>query len=178
MKMNLKYNLEPDEFDKDISLERRIDNYISNHFYPIKIISELSNVYLIGGGIRDLMLAKNPKDLDFVILNEKDYSWVFEVLNRFKYSYTYNRFGGLKISFGDIMVDLWITNDLFDSIQYNVDGLFYNVKHKEFLSLTFEDFVKNGLREVNQNNNINNGREKKLIAFMEEAKKYQLFQES
>ena len=36
------------------------------------------------------------------------------------------------------------------------------------ISFTFDDFLKNGLKLVNSSNNISNGREKKLIKFLDE----------
>lgn len=66
------------------------------------------------------------------------------------------------------MKDLWLTEDLFSSIQYNVDGLFFDLRINSLLSLTFDDFVKNGLRLINPENNIENGRESKLKSFEEE----------
>ena len=68
-------------------------------------------------------------------------------------------------------IDLWLTNDLLSSIQYNVDGLFFDLKNNSLLSLTFEDFINNGLKLVNPENNIEKVREKKLIKFEEKYKR-------
>lgn len=67
---------------------------------------------------------------------------------------------------------MWITDDLFSSIQYNVDGLLYSLNKDTLVSLTFDDFNKNGIREVN--NNIENNRIIKLLKFEEECKKLNL----
>lgn len=51
-------------------------------------------------------------------------------------------------------------------MQYNVDGLYYDVNGRFLLSLTFDDFLKNGLRLINPENNIEKGRERKLVKFV------------
>ena len=171
MSITIKHN-ENGEFSSDINLEERIEKYINNHFYPAKVISTLSQVYLLGGAIRDLIDAKKPKDLDFVVLG-KDKEWILEVFNKFGIVPEYNRFGGFKINYNETVVDLWLSDDLFSAIQYNVDGLLFDVANKTLISLTFGDFVTNGLKQVNQNNNIENGREKKLKKFEQKFKNYE-----
>ena len=162
------YNDDNLEFNNDLSLEGRLKNYISNHFYPAYTISMLAPVYLVGGAIRDLMFAKTPKDLDFVVLGKDNLDWVLEVFQKFGISYTLNSFGGFKFEYDGTCVDLWLADDLFSSIQYNVDGLFFELGKNRLLSLTFSDFVDSGLRVVNHENNIEKGREGKLIQFEKE----------
>ena len=116
--------------------------------------------------------AKKPKDLDFVVLG-KDKEWILEVFDKFGIIPEYNRFGGFKINYNETVVDLWLSDDLFSAIQYNVDGLLFDVANKALISLTFGDFVTNGLKQVNQNNNIENGREKKLKKFEQKFKNYE-----
>lgn len=75
--------------------------------------------------------------------------------------------GGYKFLYRDVEIDLWLSNDLFSSIQYNVDGIFFELQTNRLISFTFEDFMKNNLRVVNRENNIENGRKEKLIKFSE-----------
>lgn len=168
MIINIKYNENEDEFTNDLTLEMRLSKYINKHFYPAYIISSLAPIYLLGGSIRDLILAKEPKDLDFIVLGKEHLDWVLKVLNRFDIELKLNKFGGYKFNYEGTSIDLWLADDLFSSIQYNVDGLFFDLRTKSLESLTFNDFINNGLREVNPNNNIKNGREKKLIKFQNE----------
>ena len=91
--------------------------------------------------------------------------WVLQVLEVYNISYTLNRFGGYKINYNDTVVDLWLAEDLFSSQQYNVDGLYFDLRTNFLLSVTFDDFRKNGLKEVNKENNIENDRLKKLVKF-------------
>lgn len=49
----------------------RIKNYINHHFPIVYSITSIASIFLIGGEIRDLILANKPKDLDFVILGKK-----------------------------------------------------------------------------------------------------------
>ncbi len=170
MTIPIKYNDTIDEFTNDLTLQMRLENYIKNHFYPAYTISMLCSIYLLGGAIRDLMYAKKPKDLDFVILGKENIDFVVQVFEKLDIDYSFNRFGGFRFYYDDTKIDLWLTDDLFSSIQYNVDGLFFDLKNNSLLSLTFEDFVNNGLKLVNPENNIEKGREKKLIKFEEKFK--------
>lgn len=171
MRLQIRYNDEEDEFTKDLSLEMRIARYTKKYFYPVYVIAMLAPVYLVGGSIRDLLNAKEPKDMDFVVIGEENKEWVLEVLAKFGISYGFNRFGGFKIEYEGKKIDLWTSDDLFSSMQYNVDGLYYDIKTGRLLSLTFKDYIDNGLREVNSDNNIDVGREKKLSIFDEEFRK-------
>ena len=70
MNIDIKYNSDLDEFTYDLSLAMRLENYIHNHFYPAYTIATLAPIYLVGGSIRDLIYAKKPKDMDFVVLGK------------------------------------------------------------------------------------------------------------
>lgn len=170
MKIPIKYNNMDDEFTEDLTLEMRLENYIKKHFYIAYIISKLYPTYLLGGAIRDLIYAKKPKDLDFVVLGKENINFLIQVLEKFNIKYDFNKLGGFKFEYNNTIVDLWLTDDLFSSIQYNIDGLFFNLSDNSLLSLTFDDFVNNGLKLVNNDNNIDNGRKKKLIKFEEKFK--------
>lgn len=165
MKIKIEYNDELDEFTYDLSLEGRLKKYITKHFYPAYAISVLAPIYLVGGAIRDLTYATHPKDMDFIVLGKEQQDWVLDILESYNIKYTLNKFGGYKINYNNKKIDLWIAEDLFSSMQYNVDGLYFNLNTNSLLSLTFNDFQKNGLKLVNKENNIKNGREKKLKKF-------------
>lgn len=164
MDIEIKYNDEVDEFSWDLNFNMRVERYIKEHFYPAYTISMLVPIYLVGGGIRDLINAKKPKDLDFVALGDnKDF--ILDIFKAYDIVPSYNRFLGYKFDYNDTTIDLWLAEDLFSAIQYNVDGLLFDIKNKSMISLTFNDFQKNGLRIVNPLNNIDNNREEKLKVF-------------
>lgn len=165
MNIGIKYNEDFDEFTCDLSLEMRLQNYINNHFYPAYTIAKLAPIYLVGGSIRDLIWAKKPKDMDFVILGKEQLDWTLKVLKAYNIEFSLNKFGGYKFIYKDTEIDLWLTEDLFSSMQYNIDGLYFDLRTNSLLSLTFDDFDKNGLKLINIENNIKNNREQKLIKF-------------
>ena len=165
MNIDIKYNEGLDEFTYDLNLEMRLQNYINNHFYPAYTISKLAPIYLVGGTIRCLIYAKKPKDMDFVVLGKDQLSWVLKVFKAYNIDFKLNRFGGYKFVYDDTEVDLWLAEDLFSSMQYNADGLYFDLRTNSLLSLTFDDFNKNCLKLINRENNIENGREKKLKKF-------------
>ena len=170
MNIPIKYNDSNEEFNYDLSLQMRLDRYIHKHFNLACIIAQMCPIYLLGGCIRDLINANNPKDLDFVIVGKEHSDFIKLLIDNLNIEYRLNRFGGYKLNYNGMEIDLWLTDDLFSSIQYNVDGLFYDIKNNNLLSLTFDDFLKNGIKEVNKENNIDNGRIKKLQKFEKEFK--------
>ena len=170
MTISIKYNDTIDEFTNDLTLQMRLENYIRNHFYPAYTISMLCPIYLLGGAIRDLIYAEKPKDLDFVVLGKENIDFVLQIFARFNIKYCFNRFGGFRFYYDNTKIDLWLSDDLYASIQYNVDGLFFDLKNNSLLSLTFEDYLNNGLKLVNNQNNIEKNREKKLIKFDQKFK--------
>ena len=48
----------------------------------------------------------------------------------------YNKFGGFKLKYNGLEIDLWLSDDLFSAIQYNVDGLFYDLSNRALVSLS------------------------------------------
>lgn len=167
MNIDIKYS-DDKEFIHDLTLQMRLKNYIYNHFYLAYTISNIYPVYLLGGAIRDLIYAEKPKDLDFVVISH-DKDFILDVFSKFNINYTFNKFYGFKFVYEGTSIDLWLTDDLFSSIEYNVDGLFFDLKSNSLISLTFKDFIDNGLKLINKENNIENGRIEKLKLF---EKKY------
>ena len=164
----IKYNNANEEFNNDLTLQMRLENYLNNHFKIGFTIAKLYPTYLLGGCIRDLINANYPKDIDIVVLGKENKDFIEEFIKKFNIDYTINKFGGFKLKYNNLEIDLWVSDDLFSSIQYNVDGLFYDLSNKSLVSLTFNDFLENGVREINTENNINNGRIKKLQKFEKE----------
>lgn len=106
MNIPIKYNDNLDEFTHDMSLQMRLENYINKHFYLAYTVSRLVSIYLVGGLIRDLIYAKKPKDMDFVVLGIEHLEWVLQVLKAYNIIYSLNRLGGYKINYNDTVVDL------------------------------------------------------------------------
>ena len=54
---------------------------------------------------------------------------------------------------------------MFANNALNDDDFFFYLNDNNLISFSFDDFVKNGLKLINPDNNIEKGREKKLIQF-------------
>ena len=146
-----------------------IKQYIDKHFPLINILSSFCPTFLMGGATRDLMLGLEPKDLDFVCLDT--YGMIDNFVLKYNLNWRRNKFGGYKIYYHDIKIDLWSTKDLFASIEYNIDGLFYDVANDYFLSFGFFDAIEHGIVKLNENNNTTNierqnNRKEKLEEFL------------
>ena len=151
-----------------------VKNYITKHFPIIFGIARLCPTFLMGGALRDLKLEKTPKDLDFVCLDNAN---VIELcIKRFGLKYELNKLGGYKIYWNDSVIDLWRTDDLFTCVEYNIDGLFYDVANNYFLSFGYYEALRKGLVKINQDNNVENKeklalRRKKLEEYLATVKK-------
>lgn len=148
--------------------ENKIQEYINKNFRIIYAVAYLCPTYLIGGSLRDLNLGKNPKDMDIVCLDNDNIIESF--LEKFNLTYKINSLGGYKINYNGIEIDLWKTKDLFSAMEYNVDGLFYDISNNQLLSFSYNDFLENGLKKLNPENNIANGRVKKLQKYYNQIK--------
>ena len=120
----------------------KIDSYINKSFNCLYKHDFESEIYLIGGAVRSLLIDKTPKDLDVVIVSDSSKE-IEDFIEKFNLNYSKNSFGGFKISHNGIQVDIWATNDLFKAIQYNLDGLFYNLKTKKITSMGYFDGIEN-----------------------------------
>lgn len=149
----------------DKNLEIHLQEYITNHFPPAYQISESVPIYLLGGGIRDLIFSKTPKDLDFLVLGQEHLSFILSVFKSLHIEYTFNSFGGFKFCYQGTVIDLWLTDDFYSVIQYNVDGLFFDLRANSLISLTFDDFMEHGLRLIKEDSIVNESRKVKLKEF-------------
>ncbi len=148
--------------------EQIINNYeyinnvkkIINDRFPIAIsISQLCPIYLMGGALRDIRFGNLPKDLDFVCLDNDNIIELF--IEKFKLDYKINSFGGYKINYNGMSIDLWKTDDLYSAVEYNIDGLFFDVKQKRFICFGYYDALNNGISVINSKNNTSNKSRKK-----------------
>ena len=125
-----------------------IDNYLANHF-EIIYHHFTSSIYLIGGSIKDLLLDREVRDIDIVVLSNDD-TQIKSFIDKYNLQYQRNNFGGYKIKYGDLEIDIWNSNDLYKCIQYNFDGLFYDIKNKVFIPFGFFDAIETKeLKEIN-----------------------------
>ena len=106
-----------------------------------------------------------------MVLGWDNLDWIMLVFKKFNIEYSFNKFGGFRFTYNDTDIDLWLSNDLFSAMQYNVDGLFFDLRTNSLISYTFNDFINNGIILVNNENNRDNGRGKKLIKFRESFNK-------
>jgi len=158
-------------------LEEKIEKYINEKFKPIYAISMIYPTYLIGGSIIDILLDNEPRDLDFVILSHDSNTideYLQKFIGKFQLNYKLNHFNGYKIIYNDYEIDLWHTKDLLSSIEYNADGILYDIENKNLISISFDDYLKNGPKRINNtkdNNNKSNTRYLKLERKYNELKK-------
>jgi len=147
--------------------------------FQINILFQKLNLFgdliLVGGAIRDFAYLKNPRDIDIIIDSKHtDFENILQ-----GYEYKKNRFGGYKIFFANIEIDIWgitsnwafkekILETHFENISkgsfYNFDALALNINtsnldaeifvksmKEKILDITLEDaFIKcNPTPEVN-----------------------------
>lgn len=153
-----------------------VEEYIKNHFSFVYSIALICPIYLMGGALKDIENDRIPKDLDFVCLcnnaNEVN-QLILDYINKFHLEYKINRLGDFKITVNDTTIDIWTTNDLLKAIQYNLDGLFFDVRSSSYIPFGYYDALENGLREINPNNNLKDKKENrkiKLYKYMEVLK--------
>ena len=113
-------------------LKEKIQKYIHEKFDIIFDYPFEGRVFLYGGTIRSLMLDKKVNDLDFVILTQ-DKCQVNDFIRQYKLDYTINGFGGTKIKYNGIDIDIYSGTDLKEATSYNIDSLFYDIHNNNFV---------------------------------------------
>lgn len=139
-----------------------IDSYLKEKIEFI-YTDFLSEIYLVGGAVRNLLMNKNPKDIDIVVLSDSDEE-IISLINKYNLKYKKNSFNGYKIYYQDIEIDIWNSNDLYKCIEYNVEGLFYNIKHQLFIPFGFYQAIETKqLKKINSDNELNKKSNRKTI---------------
>jgi len=128
----------------------KLDEYFPS-FNKFKLIGE---PYIVGGFLRSVILNREIKDLDIVILNG-NLDNILKNINDNKLDYIINRFGGVKIKFNNKYVDIWSANNLIEAIEYDFEGLFFDIYNKKFLDIGFTQAIKVGkVTEINLKNRV------------------------
>ena len=125
--------------------------------------------YILGGFLRDTLIKKDAKDLDIVVLNGNRQN-ILNNIKRLNLEYDLNSFGDYKISCDGKKIDIWPVNNLIEAIEFNIDGLFYDINESKFVDLGFIDAMEvNKIIKINALNhpNPNHDRTKKIIKEME-----------
>lgn len=125
---------------------------IEKYFPIIFDIPNNYNVFLVGGSIRSISINQQIKDLDFVFLDSYNTvgDYILHFINDYSLNYTFNEYGGYKVDYNGFMVDIWKTKDLLYAVQFNADGLFYDIHNNYLITFGIYDALENGLRQLNE----------------------------
>lgn len=122
----------------------KIDEFLHNNFPQIYKIEHKGILLLYGGSIKNIIVDNKVQDLDFLILNG-DAKDIESFIQKSKMEYCYNAFGGYKILYADLKIDMAIYNDLYLSGHLSTDFLFYDIFRKKFLSFGLNNTIKKGI---------------------------------
>jgi len=115
----------------------KINEYLLEN-YPLFFNGRFGkDLYVCGGVIRDLMLDKDPKDIDFFMIDNK--KAINSFISRNQLYHTKNSFGNAKVLYDGVDVDLMSVKASSDLVVYNADGLFYNLSTGKFSLQGFEN---------------------------------------
>lgn len=128
-----------------------------------------SDVYIVGGFIRDSLEGKESRDIDIIV--DAPATWIEDYLNNKHVSYKRNHFGGFKFYFGK-EIDLWSLDDNWafkngfvpalhqDMLHYialgcfyNYDSLVVNYKTLEFNLSNYIGFLRTKVLKIVYENN-------------------------
>ena len=99
--------------------------------------------YMIGGAIKDIILGLDYKDLDFIQLTD-DKSEILDFINNYRFNTKKNSFGDDKIILDYITVDFFKINDLYEILEFDFDGLIYDITNSRIISIGYFNAIKNG----------------------------------
>lgn len=143
------------------NMEKMLSEYLTKH-NPAKVLFDelkgLGNVYLIGGVLREVRDnggIQSLRDIDIVLdtIKEKEYREVLKM-----YAPTLNRFGGYKVVFKDLIIDIWLLRQTWaysadiikcniedyskmlpQTVFLNMDSIVYDMKNKKWYD---EEYIK------------------------------------
>ena len=122
-----------------------------NSYNFIMKLMNCYDLYLFGGGVRDLLnnSLEQVRDLDFVIKSKNNEEINLESYIPDNITFKKNRFNGYKIYFDNLIIDIWdIKNtwafksnllddsveNLLDSVYLNIDSLLYYLNENKYIN--------------------------------------------
>lgn len=143
--------LEESYEDMFYNLNLRVRKYIENNCPFVLELAKKCQTYVIGGVIRDISLNKVPRDIDVFCLSCNDIE-IKEIIDTYGLVYRKNSFGGYKIEYNRLEIDLWNSTTVDENLEYNADGMLYSISENKIIFCGFLDALENGLKLVNKNN--------------------------
>ena len=150
---------------------KKLDNLINKKFPIIYKYNFDGLLLLYGGAIKDTLTGGNTKDLDFVILSQKECQ-IKKFLSKYKLNYKKNVFGGYKINYKNTEIDICTTDDLLNVMRYDIDGMFYDIQKQQMILCGPERAYKEMMiTEVNATEFFDINRLKKLKRHIQKINK-------
>lgn len=150
-------------------LAKKLDDLIYDKFNVIYDYDFDGIILLCSGAIRNTIIGRRVRDLDFVILTQEKCQ-IKEFIKKYRLKYRLNAAGGYKIFFNNFKIDIFSTDDLMCAGIYDMDMLFYDINRHDFISIGFDNVMKNRTITLihNEKNPLygNKTRLKKMINFI------------
>lgn len=102
--------------------------------------------FLVGSSVKGIMLNSDFGDIDIVILSPTAEP-IREFIIRNGLEYDRNSFGGYRVFYNNIKLDMWHLDDLYYAIEFNLDGLFYHLNSNTVIPVGFVKGVKDDTLE-------------------------------
>lgn len=117
---------------------KKIDEFLHNNFPQIYKLKLNKIILLYGGSIKSIIMNNKAQDLDFLILNGQKAD-IENFIKRNSLEYCHNAFGGYKIIYNNLKVDMAFYDDLYLSGHLSTDFLFYDVFRKQIIPFGFKN---------------------------------------
>lgn len=113
----------------------KIDKYLHENF-DIIFDFEFDGLFLLfGGAVKDLIMDRPIKDLDFILLTQTEGN-IEEFLEKNKIEYAMGPMCKCyRFFYNNIQIDITKTNDLYYAGNLNTDRLFYDLKRKQLIPI-------------------------------------------
>lgn len=154
-----------------MDIERVLFNYMSQYPMATKILREVEKcgeTFLFGGALRAYADNKDnfaPRDIDIVVDSKKNEHLLKAVL--LPYNPMINRFGGYKIKYKDLSIDIWslkrtwafenkvliykedeYREHLQDTVFLNIDSIVYNLTNNILYDEKYNEAMKTRILDV------------------------------
>lgn len=120
----------------------KIDRVLREKFNIIFDFEFDGLILLAGGAVKEIIMGKPWKDLDFVLLTQNKGN-AKEFLDKYKIKYKIAKYSRAYLfSYQGVPADIYTTNDLYSVGNLNTDKLFYDIKRKQLIPIGIECAIK------------------------------------
>lgn len=111
---------------------KKLDIVYSKLDSRVKSILLITDGWLVGSSMSDLIDGKEPNDFDIIVPSRELYQKILTDLTT-NYTFKVNNYGGIKVDLGDFELDIWTEELSHFLLNSNNVSYLYNHRRRQLL---------------------------------------------